>query len=213
MYKRTSQYLGAFGAAMLIFTVVLFYLYRQSKIEENLSLKIDLLDVKNNELRKLVLLHSEHSHLKFTSGNKLTDVNNNVFTWNTISLTSKLVFRFSQKNCIECVRAQIPFLKNISDKIGKDKVILLTSYDNRRDLMVILNEFNLDFKSYNISIDEFSKYNNSIENLGIPYVFEINADGEVEMLFFPLKETPEISKLYYRRVEERMKKSIRMSSM
>ena len=43
---------------------------------------------------------------------------------------SKIIFRFTDHNCITCVKAILPLLMDYASQIGKDNIILFVSQSN-----------------------------------------------------------------------------------
>lgn len=105
-----------------------------------------------------------------------------------------LVLNFSEITCKSCLESEIEKVKEISNEIGSENVLILSSYERDSDLLVFkrLNKLNLPI------------YNRKDDNLGLQIdyskvsVFLLDsASYKTEIFFIPEKETPKLSDKYY----------------
>ncbi|MTI87934.1 MAG: hypothetical protein FH748_08200 [Balneolaceae bacterium] len=109
-----------------------------------------------------------------------------------------LVLNFSEITCKSCVESEIEKIKEISNEIGSENVLILSSYERNSDLLIFkrLNKLNLPI------------YNRKGENLGLQIdysnanVFLLNsASYKTELFFIADKEAPKLSEKYYSTVK------------
>lgn len=117
----------------------------------------------------------------------------------------KLVFRYSEVNCQTCVESEIVPLINFMAENGNDKVIFLTTYQDRKYL--------LDFKRFNkIKTEIYNIPENGlglpIEKLNIPYLFVIDANMQTNLIFIPEKNRENVSLTYYKIVKKQLNQTL-----
>jgi hypothetical protein len=110
-----------------------------------------------------------------------------------------VIFRYSELHCQECVNAQIKTLKDFANDIGYDNVLLLANYKNNNDLSVFkrLNQLR-DMKIYQVD-----SLNISIEEFNLPYVFVVDKNMSVQLLFIPDKELSDLDTEYYKIIKRK----------
>jgi len=119
---------------------------------------------------------------------------------NLIGGTPKLILRYTEYECQACVIEEIKRLNELSNIIGKNNIIILSSYSNDRDAIIFSKYYKVLPTIYNIS-NEKLKLNPSKHQR--PYLFILDNDLIIKNLFFPLKELPKLSALYYNAVVTR----------
>jgi len=160
---------------------MLVTLSKTLKIRDSLAFIIE--DLRLNENTIVTTLNNDSIHFC-----KILDEN------------PKLVFRFSEESCPPCVEMEIERLKKIGETIGKENVIILTSYRNLRYLKLLKQQNNIDFSIYNIN-DTNLNFPTVLKN--IPFLFIINSKLEAELVFIPEKTIPELSYQYYEIIKKR----------
>lgn len=95
----------------------------------------------------------------------------------------KLAFFHSEVNCNSCVESNISFLNDLGDSIGRQNIIFLTSYKNKRDLSIFKRINQIKFPVYNVNSTGLA-----IEELNEPFFFVINEHLKAECVFVPIKE-------------------------
>jgi len=112
-----------------------------------------------------------------------------------IGKSEKLVFRYTSLDCQICVDSEIDRLKYLGEKIGKDKIIIITSYV---DIKNFYNFYKIN-KLYNYNIYfipiDFKLFPGESNT---PYVFILDTNRVVKYSFFPDKAFPEYTVIFYR---------------
>ena len=145
----------------------------------------------------------EDKHIKLTSGVKVKDHANNVYALDSLVAAggaAKLVFRFTEDNCSECFRAELGLLEEIGQAIGKSNIILLVSYSGANDLALIQQQYRITFPLYNIPATDLKADSGEIANF--PYYFVLDRNVLPELVFFPEKSMPGLTRRYFLMVKD-----------
>jgi hypothetical protein len=105
---------------------------------------------------------------------------------------SKFVMFFSDKNCSKCVEDQVKKLNLVAEKIGKENILLLSSFGNLKDMLIFKNE-------NNISSNNFFNTNSlglQLENFNTPFFFMIDGTLNINKVFVPQDGLPELDEMY-----------------
>ncbi|HTO16601.1 MAG TPA: hypothetical protein VLZ83_12580 [Edaphocola sp.] len=111
----------------------------------------------------------------------------------------KLIFRFSDMACNECIDAQMNMLKNHSASFNENDIILIAS-GNKRNLLIKKNEFQLPFMIYFI---EYEGLHFELERMNTPYYFVIDRNIIADLVFVPAKEIPLPTINYFNMLKDR----------
>jgi hypothetical protein len=93
----------------------------------------------------------------------------------------KLIFRYTSLNCNSCVDKQLTLLNRYTNII-RDRILILTYYENLRDLYLFKRLNSLEFETFNIE-----SLNIPFEELQFPYFFVIDENLNISDSFLPLK--------------------------
>ena len=108
----------------------------------------------------------------------LTDVkNHNIYLK---EFKGKLIFYFSQYNCMSCVYNQIQAIRHSEKHFGTSDMIIITDYSTIKDLQIFKNANNPKFKIFRTTDRLFKK--KKIE-LNIPIFFSFNEKLNTENVF------------------------------
>ena len=181
---------------LLVFNILL--LYNNKSLPENYNKASTTYDFILNRLT-LQIQYSEN--LKINKEIIVTDSSGKTFPLKKVFQgNKKLVFRFKEVDCDECVEAELPFLKNIAKSIGSKNIILLASMSGINDLKIFNQTHHLNYPIYDISSELL--FNNEIERLSSPYLFLTDETLNTEMIFLPEKTLPNLSKIYYEKISK-----------
>lgn len=109
-----------------------------------------------------------------------------------------LVFRYSEIHCQVCVDTEISLLKEMSDIIGIDNIIVLSYYDSFRNMAAFkrINELSLPVLNLlDLGLD--------IEDINVPYYFVIDSSLIIKDVMIPNKYYPEVTKSYLNYVKDK----------
>lgn len=114
----------------------------------------------------------------------------------------KLVFRYSELNCHQCVDSAFKSLKSLVKEIGEEKVIILASYSRFRSLALFkrLNQLKMDV--YNINEEALGI---PLERSGIPFMFLLDKEYKTKFVFVPEKTMPQLTENYFHLMKEQLK--------
>lgn len=105
----------------------------------------------------------------------------------------KLIFKFNKNNCSSCIESELKSITNIAERIGNDRIIILTEGQGLRQVASFIKERNLKIPVYMISEGKMD----ILEKENVPFVCVMNKDLRVELLFIPIKELQGFSEQYY----------------
>ena len=128
---------------------------------------------------------------------ELVDENGNKgkLSHNLVVNTNKLVFFFSDKNCITCIDSALYHLNNWSDSIGMDNIIVIVSYENSYRLNVLRKLKKIQFPIYNVYKQNMDRYDLERD---FPFFFVLTIDLSLQNLFIADKSLSEITDNYFR---------------
>ncbi len=107
-------------------------------------------------------------------------------------INDKLVFFFSSRSCLQCVREQFQLLAD--NAYDLDKLIIITWYDNPHELLVLDKLFDLKVPFY--SMLNKTSLTEKFNDPG-PFFFRISNNGRIDDFFCPLRGYPIYSKQYF----------------
>lgn len=147
-------------------------------------------------LEFLVLTHGSCIGIKLENNFLLSDRNNRtVRLHEVVGNNTKYIYYFSENNCLSCVESYLPFLKKAADRIGRDNVIILGSYEKAKNLFLTLEKYNLSsIAVYNLSPSYLM--NEKISKVNAPFIFKVDSLLNVSQVFIPEKGLTELSAVY-----------------
>ena len=185
--------------ALLILNIV-FLVNAQKRIVKTDTLRynlnnardrLELVQEENNALRQSIKLSILAENVRISS--KLINLvnsdsfSNKAFFW----MKPKLVFRYKEIGCRPCIEMQLSLLKDFSQEIGAENILVVSSYKSRYDMLSFKKINNFDFSIINID-----SLVNEIEN--ISYYFVIDSTMIAKSVFVPLKEIPDLTRDYFK---------------
>lgn len=131
---------------------------------------------------------------------KLTDVyDTKVAVSKLASAKPKLVLCYSELNCNICVDSALLYFNSFASSVSLNNTILLVEYNtpNYLSRFVRLNNIKTD-NIYRI----FSEPESPLAN-DQPFLFILDSDMRMKDVFYPLKEYPELSAMYYTTIKKK----------
>ncbi len=118
--------------------------------------------------------------VKLAVGIMLTDeYENKISLDSVVGNRPKLFLRIPPNCCSPCLNHEIQLLNEVTNKSIIDNTIILTSYENLRDLMVFKRNFSgFNFKCYNIGSEELGLDD---QFLDVPYYFALKSSRSLEI--------------------------------
>lgn len=123
--------------------------------------------------------------LKYQNTNIATDIAE--YYLDTILSKQQYIFvyRYHDTDCEACINSGIIKLKKLSQKIGKNKIIILVKTTSKRILQIARNTYNIDFPMF--IVDSLPMH---LDQFNIPYYFILDQNMDVNNLFIPDKTIP-----------------------
>jgi hypothetical protein len=112
------------------------------------------------------------------------------------------VWRYYNDFCKSCIEQEIILLKDHISSIGAERIKILASTDNPRDLKSFLNSHDLGQVEI-IILPDYETNIFSDEQLHRPFYFVADSTGNATMIFEPDIELPDLSEKYFEMVINR----------
>lgn|GEM_PF-995668 len=171
----------------------------------------------NNQNQKALIYELEddinkllsNDSLKFLSEQQVIDKNIRLESINgeelllqdIITDKSKLIFMFSELNCISCYEKIINDLNRHINVIGKENVLILAYYSNPRELYAFMRVNQIKCKVYNI---ESKSLGLMIDNENIPYLFLLDSSFKTNFMFIPDKKYTKLTEAYLNWIKKQL---------
>jgi hypothetical protein len=128
--------------------------------------------------------------------------NSNPINLSTIIGNKKrIILRFSDRNCMSCIEAQLGLISNLKNTFEKEDILLLASADIKRNIIIKLKQFDIEnpiyFTDYNIAGINLERYN-------VPYYFVTDTNLTMDLVFIPAKEIPTLSENYLSFIKKKL---------
>ncbi len=153
-----------------------------------------------DQIRKTEVLEDElmyglvNNNLKLNNDLSVIDIKGQTFLLKEIIGDSvKLIVRFSESHCEECVRFVVVKLLRFSQekKWDKNSILFLASYHDSRNLTIFKDRLNISFPLYMSDILSIPA-----EDTPAPYCFIVDKTMRINHLFFPDKYENDLSNIY-----------------
>jgi hypothetical protein len=119
-----------------------------------------------------------------------------------IGRSSKVLFHFSDLSCSACIDSELPLLKQLREEVGDEKVLIVTSYDSRRSFEVFKQTSGIYHGIYNL---RGARIGLPTEEIHLPCLLLVDSSLVVRFAFIPLKESPQLSNIFYEIAKKRLK--------
>ncbi len=123
---------------------------------------------------------------------KLKDSDNSTITLEKIAKESKIILRLPEFSCTSCFEESLIAFKKFIDRIGDNNVIIISKYENPRDLYMFkrINKFTCSV--YNIKEDTGL----IAENNSFPFIFFIDESMKTKDLHVIRKGDSKLTEFY-----------------
>lgn len=109
----------------------------------------------------------------------------------------KMVFRYNEFACSDCIHKEFSVLKKYEEAIGKDNIVIFASYHSIKDLYINKRVNRLDMDVYNLKLGTLD---NEMDKYNIPYIFVYDKNYNVSNLFIPNKDSPKMTEIYLKNI-------------
>ena len=109
------------------------------------------------------------------------------------------MLRISNTHCPACLYDLCPSVARFLKFVGKENVIYLSDYDNARTLALLKSNYKIDHEVYSVK-----KIDLSLEESNVPYLFLLDENLKIELIFAPIKELPELTDRYFQIIKSRI---------
>ena len=114
-----------------------------------------------------------------------------------VSGGATIVLQYSQLNCEMCVDSALTYLNAFLKRTGTSNVVIIAATDSRRWLSFFVRINHLDPQTvyYVKNRDLDGLYGREVPNF--PFIYFTDSTLAVTDVFFPIKEIPQLSNIYY----------------
>lgn len=131
----------------------------------------------------------------------LKDLHGKVWNVDSIFQQNKMVFRFTQHDCEDCIRFEANLIRN---RGMSSHTVGIASYDNLRLLRLAIEKYHIDFPVYFLPFNQEKEVFASVNTIRKPFLFMMSDDLHSHYFFFPNKEQPKVSEIYYQEIRNRL---------
>lgn len=181
---------------LLLILMGCIFIQLNKVISQSASGQTNIFRTKYNQLTvyKEVELKTEG---KYLSASIFLENENGNYRLNEIINQEKLILRYSEINCNTCVDSQIVAFKNLSNKLGVEKLAIFSSYERFGDMYRFKRLNKVTMPIYNLKSD----LGLLIDTLNTPYYFILSPTLQIRNVFIPRKEVNEITSIYLNSIE------------
>ncbi|SFK34130.1 hypothetical protein [Proteiniphilum acetatigenes] len=114
----------------------------------------------------------------------------------------KLIYRYHEYSCDACIYKELSLIHDLMKEIGRDRILILPSYEFSRSNIIRLKNDLADFEYFNLSLESLNIPKN-IEGGYSRYFFIVNNTEKIELVFFPSISSLDKTKLYLDTIKNR----------
>lgn len=107
-----------------------------------------------------------------------------------------LIYTYPEKECITCVHEDLMQIRLFQQKVGKEKICIFSLFSENRNNIIRLNSELYFCNHKNIS---------TLSNMRQRFFALINKNGNIEKVFIPQKNMPELLERYFYYIENILK--------
>lgn len=128
----------------------------------------------------------------------LTDINSGKRPISDLLDSEKLIYRFYESTCVQCVEDELKILKNIEAQIGSDKIMIISDFPEINRFRALISRIEIKAPIFiyrdkiNLSIDQDDDHH-------IATFFVVNPDRTVDLVY-KSGGTQNIEDPYYQRI-------------
>lgn len=115
---------------------------------------------------------------------------------------AKLICYFSDQNCDACLKHVMVYLKDFTHSVGENNLLLLTSFQKKRDVVLLKRNYNIKNKLYKVTKGSIGI---PLEHNNTPFIFIVDNDYCVKNLFIPEKKLPQLTENYFYLMKQKMR--------
>jgi hypothetical protein len=173
--------------ALIVLVVITFY---------NINSRLSGVDNKKNNSSSVQVLDLAKT-VNGISINKnvvlITEEGDKVTIGDIINGENKIMLKYNKLNCSVCNDEEIKNIKKELSKTNTEKIILISKYDELKELVIFKRVNNLHIPVYNLSEGMFLS---PIDKKNYTYYFTIDSSLIIKDCFIPIQNYPELSKYY-----------------
>jgi peroxiredoxin len=153
---------------------------------------------KLNELMKTdenLFKNYENSGIKLDLNNLYTNNDYKNVKLSDLVKNGIVVFRFEDSDCMDCVYSALPLIDSLDIKLGKGKVIIISTFGNKEAMLAFAEANNIKVPVL-LDNGSLNKLPIEVDNKS-PYFFLLDKEGNMKNFFLPDKYFPVLTKKYF----------------
>lgn len=111
----------------------------------------------------------------------------------------KVIFKFSKYNCNVCIEKEVDRLADLSKKVGKNSIIILSEGHSIRQTLAFVQDRKLDIKVFTVPLGSMDDV---MEKENMPFLCVMNKEMTAKEFFIPIKELREYTDAYHQYIYE-----------
>lgn len=151
-----------------------------------------LVRIENDKLRNIIDVIIENQNNLLNGEQIIIDEKFDTLFLSQLIDSPKLIFFFYEYSCMPCVNKAIVILNRRIKEVGKENIIILSYFNQPRDMYLFSHINNLDIPICNLT----SKLNVSTATTDIPFFFTTNKNLKVNNLLLIDPSLPELVENY-----------------
>lgn len=186
--------------ALIGMSIIAFYFINENKLEYIDVNKLQCASssgITAEAIEQAFIIQTLNSYIKIDE-KVIKDLDGNEILFSQIVGCKPILFiRFSELNCNECITYILNKVRRLSiQKEYSDKVILLASYNDIRNLKMLINNMQLTFPVYLVN-----EINLPCEEINYPYCFICDNSLIANQVFVPDKNESKMTNLYFNLID------------
>ncbi|OQX72579.1 MAG: hypothetical protein B6D61_13550 [Bacteroidetes bacterium 4484_249] len=196
--KQKGQTLYFITSLLLLIGIfIILFLYFNDKHTKQLTSTKNSFIIADNTLMTNMIDANKNLGYKINNLTLKDTLNGKIKLKDIVKDKNILIYRIAYSNCSSCIVSGLNSLLKNTYKIPFNKIIIIGSFYNTKELTKFINKNNINFKIYNLkqSIDL------PAEEFDIPYFMVLSKDLTVMSCFFPEKANPKYTDYFFSGIE------------
>lgn len=148
--------------------------------------------IENDKLKSVIDVMVENQNIQLNEKQIIIDEKFDTLFLSQLIDSPKLIFFFNEYSCMPCVNEAIVILNRKIKEVGKENIVILSYYNQPRDMYLFSRVNKLDIPICNLT----SKLNVPTATTDIPFFFTTNKDLKVNNLLLIDPSLPELVENY-----------------
>jgi len=182
-------------SVLLIFNSILIL---QKTTTKQSTIKKEVEAAKNDKLTTIINVMVENQNVLINKNQNIINETFDTLSFFELINSPKLIFYFNEYSCMPCVEELIQLLNTKVESFGKDNIIILSHYEQLRNMYIFSHINKLKIPIYNLT----EPLKIPIASKNIPFLFTIDQKLAINNLFLVDKSLYEHTRRYISIIEK-----------